>query len=164
MADLVIHHDAPPSIRLRGHTLLCLQGFRGMGYNSTFVENMAAIHRILFDHPETLVEIVDGTDAVCSACPYRQPSGCTLNGDRSEEELRTQDHVVLRRFGLTVGSHVQWQDILNRIRSSMQGDDLAFICGSCRWLPLGFCREGIDQLRSTSAPPLRTALKPRWTS
>ncbi|MDF0651721.1 MAG: hypothetical protein P0121_09670 [Nitrospira sp.] len=31
----------------------------------------------------------------------------------------------------------------------MSGDDLPSTCGSCRWLPLGYCREGIDRLRSS---------------
>ncbi len=146
MTDFVIHNDLSPPIRLRGHTLLCLQGFRGKGYSPEFVENMSAIHRILTDHPETLVEVLDSPDVVCGACPHRHPIGCTLNGDRSEEELKDQDHVVLRRLGLQVGRRVRWQDVLDRIRASLRSDDLSAICGNCRWLPLGLCREGIERL------------------
>jgi hypothetical protein len=108
---------------------------------------MAAIHRTLTDHPESWVEVLASPDVVCAVCPHQHPSGCTLNGTRSEEEMTDQDHVVLRRLGLQVGSRIRWQDILERIQNSVSGDDLPSICGSCRWLPLGYCPEGINLLR-----------------
>ena len=58
-----------------------------------------------------------------------------------------QDHGVMRRLGLTVGDRLQWSDLLDRIRNSVSGEDLPSICGSCRWLALGYCREGINRLR-----------------
>ncbi len=142
-----MNEDSSASIRLRGHTLLCLQGFEGHGYSSGFVENMAAIHRTLSDHPEFLVEILDSPDAVCGACPHQHQSGCTLNGERSEDEMKEQDRMVLRKLGLKAGSRVRWGDILSHIRRSVCGDDLPSICGTCRWLPLGYCREGLNRLR-----------------
>ena len=146
MGDVATHNHSSHPIRLRGHTLLCLQGFRGEGYSPEFVENMAVIYRTLTDQPGTWVEVLDSPDAVCGACPHRRPFGCVLNGDRSEEEMGNQDRVVLRRLGLEVGSRIRWQDILERIRNSVSGDDLPSICGSCRWLPLGYCRDGLSRL------------------
>jgi hypothetical protein len=140
-------------IRLRAHTLLCLQGFRGMGYSPGFIDNMAAIHRILTDHPQSLVEILDGPDDVCEACPHRQLGGCTLNGDRTEDDMKDQDHIVLQRLGLRVGSRIPWRDVLDRIHASVHADDLPSICGHCRWLPLGLCREGIERLHHPIADP-----------
>ena len=148
MTDIVMHDDSSPPIRLRAHTLLCLQGFRGEGYSPAFVENMAVIHGTLSASPESLVEVLDSTDAVCGACPHRDPSGCMLNGERSEEEMIEQDHEVLRRLGLKIGGRLRWHDILARIQTSVTGDDLPSICGGCRWLPLGYCREGINRLHN----------------
>ncbi|HKC95579.1 MAG TPA: DUF1284 domain-containing protein, partial [Nitrospira sp.] len=74
-------------------------------------------------------------------------SGCALNSVRSEEEMQEQDHVVLQRLRLQVGSRIRWRDILHRISTSVSGDDLPSICGSCRWLPLGYCREGLNRLK-----------------
>lgn len=156
MADLDMSDESSPPVRLRGHTLLCMQGFRGEGYNAEFVKNMTAIHRTLTDHPESWVEVLASPDTVCAACPHQQPSGCMLNGARSEEEMNDQDHVVLQRLGLKVGRRIRWQQILERIRSSVCGDDLPSICGSCRWLPLGYCRGGIDRLRN----PIQDARRP----
>jgi hypothetical protein len=143
----------PSMIRIRAHTLLCIQGFRGAGYSPEFVDNLSKIHETLFGDPQTWVEIVDTTDAVCGACPHGQPAGCTLNGPMSEQEMRGQDRHVLTRLGLKAGTRIQWREILNRIRTStITGENLPDICGQCRWLPLGYCREGIDRLRQEPAP------------
>lgn len=150
MADLHTSLDPSPSIRLRGHTLLCLQGFRGEGYSPGFVANMAVIHQALTTDSDRQIEVVASPDAVCGACPHRQSSGCTLNGERSEEEMLEQDHEVMRRLGLAAGDRLRWGDLLERIRMSVSGEDLPSICGSCRWLPLGYCREGINRLRNQS--------------
>ena len=153
MIDRPAQPDASNPIRLRAHTLLCLQGFRGMGYSPGFVDNMAAIHRVLTVHPQSVVEILDGPDAVCGACPHRRLTGCTLNGDRTEQEMKDQDHAVLRKLGLRVGSRIPWSEVLDCIRVSVHAADLHSICGQCRWLPLGFCREGIDRLQHPVANP-----------
>ena len=135
-------------VRIRGHTLLCLQGFRGEGYSPDFIVNMAGIHRDLAGDPDRWVEVVEAPDAVCGACPHLVSSGCSLNGNDSEEGMQAQDRHVLSILGLQAGSRVRWGEVLDRIRTSVKGDDLPDICGSCRWLPLGYCKEGIEKLRN----------------
>jgi hypothetical protein len=136
-----------PAVKIRGHTLLCLQGFRGEGYSTGFVENLAAIHEELARHPARLVEVRAEPDAVCGACPHQAASGCTLNGPASEGDMRAQDRDVLGRLGLHPGDQLPWAEILDRIMASVAGSDLPAICGGCRWLPLGYCREGLEKLR-----------------
>lgn len=153
-------------VLLRGHTLLCLQGFRGKGYSPGFVENLADIHLGLLMHPERWVEVIEAPDAVCAACPHRALSGCTLDGDDSEERMRDQDRRVLALLGLQAGTRLRWNQILDRIRSAISGDDLPGICGGCRWLSLGYCRGGIDRLRAggdLSAEPIRVQPLPHKT-
>lgn len=156
MADLHMSHDPVPPIRLRGHTLLCLQGFRGEGYSPEFISNMAAIHQALTQAPDRQIEVIASPDEICAACPHLQSSGCRLNGERSEAEMVEQDLVVIQGLGLKVGDRLRWVDLLERIRNSISGDDLPAICGTCRWLPLGYCREGINQLRH----PFEASLSP----
>lgn len=151
MAELLLLKEESSPIRLRAHTLLCLQGFRGEGYSPEFVKNMAAVHRTLAEHRETVVEVLTSPDVVCGACPHQRVSGCTLNGKRSEVEMTNQDRVVLAKLGLKAGRRVPWRDILDRIRQSIRSDDLPSICGSCRWLPLGYCRDGIERLRKEAS-------------
>lgn len=136
-------------IRLRAHTLLCVQGFRGEGYSASFVQNFSRIYQDLAADPEQEVEILDGPDVVCQACPHLTRTGCEIDGDQSEEAMRDQDRRVLSLLGLTAGHHLPWSEVLDKIRGAIMGADLPGICGGCRWLPLGYCREGIDRLRTT---------------
>jgi uncharacterized protein len=140
-----------PVTRVRGHTLLCLQGFRGEGYSPDFVENLAGLHQRLREDPESLVEVQDHPDDVCAACPHRSETGCTIDGPESEEAMIAQDREVLARLGLKVGMRLPWREVLLRISGSVTGDDLPAICGTCRWLPLGYCREGMEQLRGDAS-------------
>lgn len=139
-------YPQPVSIRLRAHTLLCLQGFRGEGYSREFVENLTSIHRLLLERPDQLIEVIDVPDAVCAACPHRASSGCTLHHEESEMDMRAQDRHVLGLLDLTVGCVVPWHEVLTRIRVALTGDDLPDICGRCPWLPLGYCRDGMNHL------------------
>lgn len=139
-----------PSIKLRGHTLLCLQGFRGEGYSSGFTENLGAIHRDLALHPERVVEVIDRPDAVCGACPHHALSGCNLRGESFETQMQAQDQLVMSRLRLESGMRLTWEEILQRLRAGVNGSDLGGICGQCRWLPLGYCAEGIESLKAGS--------------
>lgn len=131
---------------IRGHTLLCLQGFRGEGYSPAFIENIAAIHRRLSEAAETPVRAVAEPDTICRACPHLQSDGCHLKGPGFEGPMKIQDREVLARLGIAEGEVLPWKEILHRIAARMEGSDLDEICGACPWLPLGYCREGIDQL------------------
>ena len=167
MKDLpIIRKDQSPSpyhdpIRLRAHTLLCLQGFRGEGYSAGFVENMTAIHRRLTDNPFQWVEIIATPDAMCGACPHLALSGCSLHGEGSEPGMQAQDRDVLARLGLHEGDHMTWGEVLDRIRTSLTGQSLTDICGSCQWLSLGYCRDGIDVLRAHTQGQIRLFSGPK---
>jgi len=140
-------------IRIRAHTLLCLQGFRGEGYSARFIENMAAIHRRLADDPSQGVEIIAAPDVLCSACPHVSTTGCLLHGAGSEHAMQAQDRDVLARLDLQEGDRMAWAEILNRIRTSLSGASLTNICGQCQWLSLGYCRDGLELLRASAQCP-----------
>lgn len=133
-------------LTVRAHTLLCLQGFRGEGYSPAFVENMEAIHYRLSIDPKRLVRVIARPDAICDACPHLHPDGCHLKGPGFEKAMKRQDQEVMVRLGISEGEALPWEEILHRIAARIEGEDLGAICGSCPWLPLGYCREGIDAL------------------
>lgn len=136
---------APPPgrvVRLRGHHLLCLQGFRGYGYSETFTRELAAIVAALVADPETLVTVVAGPDAVCAHCPAPDNHHCRTR----RTELR--DQRVLSRLGWRVGDELPWSAVLRRLAERVRPSDLDHLCRSCPWLPLGFCAEGIALVRT----------------
>jgi hypothetical protein len=134
-------------IDIRGHTLLCLQGFRGEGYSPDFVANMASLYRRLLLDPKIPVRVVVEPDAICAACPNLAPSGCRLRGEGSEAGMKEQDQDVMRRLSIAPGEVLSWEEILRRIAASVSPGMLTEICGDCPWLPLGYCAEGIEGLR-----------------
>ena len=55
-------------LTLRGHHLLCLQGFQGYGYDDKFVKNMSYINN-LRKSENTTVSITNKADDICRCCP-----------------------------------------------------------------------------------------------
>ena len=129
--------------KIRGHTLLCLQGFRGKGYSDAFVSNMKNIHETLFSNPQTEVDVVIGPDDICFACPSLKGSACTLNGPGTEGEMVGKDNNVIELIGLYPKRRYRWGEILNRISQRLSSDIIKDLCSGCQWLPLGHCEKGI---------------------
>ena len=134
-------------MKLRGHNLLCIQGFVGKGYSDEFVANMTGVIADLSE--DSRVTVVAEPDALCEACPHLRQSGCSLHGPGTEEGIRSQDRAVLQRLGIQGGETITWGETLNRIRRSVAPEDLDCICGSCPWLPMGHCKAGLRRLRAT---------------
>ncbi len=132
-------------MRLRAHNLLCIQGFVGKGYDPAFVANMTSIVESLQDG--TPVTVIAAPDTLCTACPHLQDMGCTLHGAGTETAIVHQDRDVLARLGIADGETLPWSEIVARIARSVAPEDLASICGSCPWLPLGHCADGLRRLR-----------------
>ncbi|MBI2843756.1 MAG: DUF1284 domain-containing protein [Armatimonadetes bacterium] len=129
-------------VKLRGHHLLCLLGFRGLGYSDEFVENMARVHERVFSGDCT-VEIVPGGDDICGACPHLNDR-CSDNGSRPKTE--DKDALILRLLALRTGDRMAPAEIHRRIVKSIAPEDLSVICANCQWLPLGYCEDGLERL------------------
>ena len=132
---------------LRAHHLICLLGFRGLGYSPEFLQDMTKIVFKLLSCPETLIEIVDGPDDICTPCPFLEDGGCREEGPQSEETVKKRDRAVMVRLGLISGDKVTWSAVEQRIRTSISPQDLEKICRACKWLPLGYCVAGLERLR-----------------
>ena len=51
---------------LRAHHLICILGFRGLGYSKEYVANMSKIVGQLCSSPETLIQVVSKPDDICA--------------------------------------------------------------------------------------------------
>jgi hypothetical protein len=131
---------------LRAHHLLCILGFRGLGYSAEFTSNMSRIVERLRAHPHTLIEVVTAADDICSPCPFLDDGRCRQKGAQSEEAVRHRDLAVMARLGLATADKTTWSGIEERLRLRMKPQDLNEICGDCQWLSLGYCAEGLEQL------------------
>jgi len=137
-------------MNLRGHNLLCIQGFVWKGYSPAFTANMKQAVEALARDPGLEVTVTEAPDRLCGACPNLAGEGCALHGPGTERGIVRQDRDVLRRLGLAAGQRVAWREVLARIRGAVAPDDLDGICGACPWLPLGHCKEGLARLRATA--------------
>lgn len=142
--------DQPTStITLRGHHLLCLLGYRGMGYSAAYVENMTRLYEQLRLHPATRVRIVLGPDELCAAFPCDQPNHCR------EKNVYERDQVILQALGIKTEMCLAWSEVESRVRAQIAGTDLVTFCQTCPWRPYGVCEAGIEHIRAGhSLPPL----------
>ncbi len=124
-----VFSNLPPSsimVKLRGHHLICLHFFKGKGYSKDFVENM---FRVMEEAEKSEVEIVDGIDDVCAACPYNSDGFCTYS-ENADEEVRRLDEFALKL--LNVRNRVKWEHLKCRIPEIIQlWKEKA--CKDCDW-------------------------------
>ncbi len=137
-------------MKLRGHHLLCVLGFKGMGYSQSFIDNMAEVVAQLMDSHDPAVEIVEGPDDICLAAPGRVGDRCGHSGPGSEERVRNHDRRVLDWLGVSSGTVVRWSYVKRMVADRMRPSDLALTCPNCPWRPLGVCAEGIEAVRNNS--------------
>jgi len=136
-----------PTIPVRAHTALCMQGFVGRGYSEEFAQNMQRIIDLL--HNGTEIQLTAGPDRICGACPHGQTNGCRLHDRDNEAHIVDQDHAVLRALQLPPNSRLSWSTLVERVGRNIKPSDLDSICGGCPWLPMGMCRDALQRIQLT---------------
>jgi len=91
-------------------------------------------------------EVVDYPDDICAFCPFFVEGGCQQNGPSSEAIVKSLDFNVMTRLGLTAEERLTWPEVEAKIRARLYPEDIDVICKECRWLPLGYCVEGLKEL------------------
>jgi hypothetical protein len=129
-------------IRLRGHHLVCLLGYRGMGYSEAYAANMTRVHSRLRKEPETPVLIVTGPDDLCAWFPEDQPYHC------EDENVHERDAAVLKQLGLEPGLQTTWREVEQGLAKRFVPADIPRLCSTCPWLGYGVCEDGIRRIRA----------------
>ncbi len=97
-------------LKLGGHHIFCLIGFRGMGYSKEYAANMAKVHEKLRAFPDTPLCLVNGADGLCAKILCDQPDHCDT-ARVLEQECRFLDKLQLQ-----VGEVITWGEIESRVR------------------------------------------------
>ena len=122
----MVHRETEvPEIEIRGHHLLCIQGFQGYGYNKNFIMNMKEVVNKLKSAPELRIKMTDKCDDICAPCPHKVKDEC------SKEIVKSMDLQVLKDLGIKVGEKVKIKDIVAKIKSNSQ--KFRMVCKSCEW-------------------------------
>jgi hypothetical protein len=138
-------------LKIRAHHLLCLLGFRGLGYSQGFITNMGKVVEKVGSNSTFPITLVVECDIICTSCPHNKGGKC-LKEINSESRVKTQDLEVLHRLGFEVGAQMPAVKAWMRIKERLQVKDMAEICGDCEWLGLGYCAEGLERLKTRLAP------------
>jgi uncharacterized protein len=135
------------SLTLRGHHLLCVHGFQGMGYSPDFVIKMRGIvEQIRDDQLDFMIQVVADLDDTCGACPHKGKTTCEAS-EGSNEHVLTLDRNVIHQLGLVDGATYQKSFLVQLTAEKVKPDDLDHLCNGCSWLSYGVCKEGILDLR-----------------
>ncbi|HWL11811.1 MAG TPA: DUF1284 domain-containing protein [Ureibacillus sp.] len=127
-------------IKLRGHHLFCLLGYRGMGYSPEYVENMTRIHQRLRNNPETWIQIVNGPDQLCEKFPLTGEYHC------KNTAIYDRDEAILEKMNLQIGQILKWEEIEARVLKQITPSDIQTVCKTCTWRSYGVCEEGIQDI------------------
>ena len=129
------------SLSIRGHHLLCMFGFRGLGYSPQFVANMqGVVDAFLSGSPQ--VTVIAECDDICAACPHKIAGVCCKSAG-SESSVAEKDLAVLDRLGLPPGSAYVARALRAHITRTVRPVDLRALCSGCEWLPAGYCEAGL---------------------
>jgi len=133
-------------MRLRAHHLLCILGFRGLGYDEKFIKKMEGVIQRIKEHPDLRIEIIKECDDICSACPFNIDGLCKNEAVGGEKAVREKDQEVAERLELKEGKGSSIKEILNLIKEKIKPGDLSVICKDCPWLKMGYCEEGLKKI------------------
>jgi uncharacterized protein len=133
---------------LRGHHLLCVHGFKGMGYSPAFVERMKEIVSDI-RNPELDfdIRVVESFDEACMACPHKGETLCS-GTVKSNDKVVGLDRRTIEHLGLQTGGSYKKSYLVKLTAEKVQPEDLDHICAGCSWLEYGVCKEGISQLKA----------------
>ena len=133
-------------MRLRAHHLLCILGFRGLGYDEKFIQGMKRVVQRIKEYPGLKIEVIERCDDICTACPFNVEGSCKNEVMGSEEAVRRKDREVAERLELKEREKYSIKEILNLIKKKIKPDDLSAICGNCPWLRMRYCEEGLKMI------------------
>ncbi|MFT8320756.1 MAG: DUF1284 domain-containing protein [Bacillus sp. (in: firmicutes)] len=136
---------------LRGHHLLCVHGFQGMGYSPDFVQKMTeVVTDVQNDELDFPIKVVTGLDETCLFCPHSREGIC--NAPKANEFVLGLDQKVLTHLQIEKDQTYQKEELVSLVTEKVNPDDLDFLCEGCSWLSYGVCKEGIRKLQKKRRP------------
>jgi len=140
------------TVVLRGHHLLCVHGFQGMGYSPEFVKKMAEIVAFIRDEQiDFPIKVVNELDETCLVCPHSRAGIC--NAPKANEFVQNLDSKVLTHLQIEKNQLYYKEELVSLVAEKVKPDDLDFLCEGCSWLFYGVCKEGIKALREKRKLP-----------
>jgi len=119
-------------IFLRGHHLLCIQGFQGYGYSDDFIEHMKII-KSLIEKKNTKIKVINYNDDICSFCPNLTKDNICKNISENAK-IQEMDNEVINKLKL-VNTEIDTEELFNKVNKIFNSEnDITNICDKCSWL------------------------------
>ena len=116
-------------IKLRGHHLLCLQGFQGYGYSEDFVSNMTKINKLRKSN-NTIITLTNEHDDICASCPNLTNNIC--ENEKQNDLIKKMDEEVLSK--LDINKEYNALDLFNEVSLIFNTEkSIENICVECKW-------------------------------
>ena len=116
-------------IELRGHHLLCLQGFQGYGYSEDFVSNMTRINELRKTNDCTIT-LTNEPDDICSACPNLKDGIC--ENEKQDRIIVNMDKEVLSQ--LNSNEEYDSIDLFDEVALKFNTlKSVENVCKGCKW-------------------------------
>ena len=126
-----------PSLPVRPHHALCMQFFRGVGYNARFVDNTYKLLDTLGEN-DPIITLTVGCDSFCAACPNKSGTYC-----KDEEKVSAIDRRTLELLSQSSGDRLHWSELFSRARERIiSASLLPEVCADCCWSRICFDYQG----------------------
>ncbi|MBN1232615.1 MAG: DUF1284 domain-containing protein [Candidatus Coatesbacteria bacterium] len=126
------------SIKLRPHHILCLHGFKGLGYSEDFIKQMQEISDKIKRERHVKISFIFDLDILCHSCTEDNRKACLQQNSLSrliDKRLKKKLKGLLRReTSLTF--------FLEKLYKTISARKMDYICRGCEWKKFGYCREG----------------------
>jgi hypothetical protein len=129
-------------IKFRPHHFMCTLGFRGKGYSTHFVRNYKKIVQTIHGDENTLIEVVQHMDDVCSACPNKIDDIIC----KTQSKITKLDAAHSSALYLVPGEVMSCKQAKDRIKKHMSVEKFLLSCKGCSWQKYGVCQESLEQL------------------
>ena len=136
-------------VKIRSHHLLCLLGFRGLGYSPEFVETMGKVFKEFHSDTTLPITVVTGCDIICNSCPHNRDNKCRKK-EGSARRVKNKDVMILKKLGFPENTETTSGEVRRRVKERITAGDLTTMCQRCGWLDLGYCHEGLAELAAGS--------------
>ena len=116
-------------LKLRGHHLLCLQGFQGYGYDEEFVLNMTRINEVR-KSKDTEITLTDDCDDICASCPNLKENLC--ENEKQNDIIKKMDREVLSN--LDINKVYNALELFEEVSFKFNTlESVESICVGCKW-------------------------------
>jgi uncharacterized protein len=130
------------SIRFRPHHFMCTLAFKGKGYSLGFIKNYKKIFDHLDKNEDTLIQVVEYMDDICSVCPNKIDEIIC----KTQEKISNLDREHKEILRLKTGEYISWEDAKKRIKQHMSIEKFHDACRDCSWKKYGVCEETLFRL------------------